>query len=199
MKLEIEVKYRTTPEQAEQLWRHPLLAPWLGEARQIPMEAVYYDVPGSEGGFALRLRREGGLRLCTLKGGDPEGADGVARRIELEVPAENLTQGVEALLRHPDLPRQWAAALAGPLEQTARMVFTRRAADYRRQGLWAELCWDQGQILAGGGQAPIGECELELKQGPEQAFLELVKQLEDQLGWVPWRQSKYAQAKELTR
>lgn len=197
--MEIEVKYRTSPEQADRLWKHPLLAPWLGEARQIPMEAVYYDAPGGQTGFALRLRREGPRRICALKGGDPEGADGVARRIELEVPADDLAQGVRALLQDPRLPRQWAAALAGPLQETARMTFARRAADYRRQGLWAELCYDQGQILAGGGQAPIGECELELKQGSEQEFLALVKQLESQLGWEPWRQSKYARAKELMK
>ncbi len=200
--MEIEVKYQTNQEQAAQLWRHPLIAPWLGEERQLSREACYYDSPAGDcarAGFALRLRREGRRQICAVKGGDPEGADGVARRIELEVSADSLAQGVRSLLQNPSLPRQWAAALSGPLEQTARMTFTRRAADYRRQNLWIELCYDWGKILANSGQSPIGECELELKLGSEKEFLELIQALEAQLGWKPWRKSKYARAKELMK
>ncbi len=79
------------------------------------------------------------------------------------------------------------------------MTFTRRAADYRRQNLWIELCYDWGKILANSGQSPIGECELELKLGSEKEFLELIQALEAQLGWKPWRKSKYARAKELMK
>lgn len=200
--MEIEVKYQAGPEQAERLWQSPLIAPWLGESRRIPMEAVYYDTPQgdcAQAGFALRLRREGERRVCAVKGGDLAGEDGVARRVEIEAPADSLAQGVQALLRDPRLPGQWAAALDGPLSQTVRMTFLRRAADYRRQGLWVELCYDQGEMKAGGRRASIGECELELKQGSEQAFLELAAALEAQLGWSPWKQSKYARAKELMR
>ena len=74
-----------------------------------------------------------------------------------------------------------------------------RAADYRRQNLWIELCYDWGKILANSGQSPIGECELELKLGSEKEFLELIQALEAQLGWKPWRKSKYARAKELMK
>lgn len=200
--MEIEVKYRTTPEQALLLWRHPLLAPWLGESRRVPMEALYYDTPSGDcarAGFALRLRREGQLLVCAVKGGEKPDAGGMARRIEIEKQAESLEQGVRALLEDPALPQGWRSALAGPLVEKARMTFSRQAADYRRQGLWVELCQDQGQILAGGKSAPIGECELELKEGDEEQFLGLVAALEQSLGWQPWTQSKYARAKELMR
>lgn len=200
--MEIEVKYQASPEQVELLWQSPLLAPWLGESRRTEMEAAYYDT--SEGacqaaGFALRLRREGAVQVCAVKGGSDPDQDGMARRIEIEKRADSLKEGIQALLADPSLPRSWRSALAGPLEPRARMTFTRRAADYRRQGLWVELCHDQGRILAGGKSAPIAECELELKEGPEQQFLALIAALEGSLGWQPWTQSKYARAKELMK
>ena len=40
VKMEIEVKYQTDQAQARQLFCHPLLAPYLGPAHQIPMQAV---------------------------------------------------------------------------------------------------------------------------------------------------------------
>ena len=65
--MEIEVKYQTDQAQARQLFCHPLLAPYLGPAHQIPMQAVYYDTAQGEcaaAGFVLRLRREAYLRLA---------------------------------------------------------------------------------------------------------------------------------------
>ena len=70
--MEIEVKYQTDQAQARQLFCHPLLAPYLGPAHQIPMQAVYYDTAQGEcaaAGFVLRLRREGETAICTAKGG----------------------------------------------------------------------------------------------------------------------------------
>ncbi len=201
--MEIEVKYKASPEQAALLWQHPLLAPWLGESRVVPMEAIYYDTPSADcaaASFVLRLRREGEKQICAAKGGTQLSADGMARRIEIEKQVESLEQGVQALLEDPDLPQSWRSILlAGPLVEKARMTFSRRAVDYRRQGLWVELCYDQGQILAGGKSAPIAECELELKEGEEDRFLQLVAALEQSLGWKPWTQSKYTRAKELMK
>ena len=198
--MEIEVKYQTDQAQARQLFCHPLLAPYLGPAHQIPMQAVYYDTAQGEcaaAGFVLRLRREGETAICTAKGGRV--VDGVARRTELETPASSLEEGVCALLRRPDWPAAWRAPLEEPLVETARMEFTRLAAEFRQGDLAVEVCYDQGWIEAGGKRAPIGECELELKQGAEKDFLALVDQLQQALGWKPWETSKYRRAQELMR
>lgn len=196
--MEIEVKYKTDENQAEELFSHPLIAPFLGPRRRIPMAAIYYDTARggcAAAGFALRLRREGAARICAAKGGAME--QGVARRTELEVEAANLEQGIRALLAHPGLPEAWRAPLREGMEERARMEFDRVAADYERQGVRVELCYDTGFIAAGGKRAPIGECELELKQGSEQAFLGLARQVQQALGWQPWIRSKYDRAKEL--
>ena len=79
------------------------------------------------------------------------------------------------------------------------MESTRLAAEFRQGGLAVEVCYDQGWIEAGGKRAPIGECELELKQGAEKDFLALVDQLQQALGWKPWETSKYRRAQELMR
>ena len=110
-----------------------------------------------------------------------------------------LEEGVCALLRRPDWPAAWRAPLEEPLVENARMEFTRLAAEFRRGDLAVEVCYDQGWIEAGGKRAPIGECELELKQGAEKEFLALVDQLQQALGWKPWETSKYRRAQELMR
>ena len=97
------------------------------------------------------------------------------------MPASSLEEGVCALLRRPDWPAAWRAPLEEPLVENARMEFTRLAAEFRRGDLAVEVCYDQGWIEAGGKRAPIGECELELKQGAEKEFLALVDQLQQAL------------------
>lgn len=196
--MEIEMKYAGGAQHPQDLFAHPLLAPWLGPCRTIPMEAVYYDTPGGDcarAGFALRLRREGEACICTAKGGGIH--NGLARRVEIEVPATTLEEGVAALAAHPELPGAWAPWLGQPLEPRARMCFTRKAADYHRGALSLELCYDWGEITAGAGRAPIDEWELELKAGSEDAFLALNRALQQDLGWQPWEVSKYARAKAL--
>lgn len=196
--MEIEVKYQTDEKQAAALFAHPLLAPYLGPRRRVPMAAVYYDTAQggcTAAGFALRLRQEGSARICTVKGGAM--LQGVARRTEIEVEAATLEQGVAALLARPDLPAGWGAVLRQPMVERARMEFVRVAADYTRRGLGVELCHDTGFIEANGRRAPIGECELEHKQGPEEDFLLLVQQVQQSLGWEPWSRSKYDRAREL--
>lgn len=194
--MEIEVKYKG--EEGMDLFAHPLLDPFLGPRKKTPMSALYYDTPESgcaKAGFALRLRQEGPESVCTVKGGGVQ--DGVARRVEIEEKADTLDQGVQALLNRSDLPENWRDALRGPFQEKARMEFCRLSALFSRQGLVVEVCRDQGRIQAGGKEAPIDEWELELKEGPEEEFDTLRRELEKGLGLKGWEKSKFARAMEL--
>ena len=194
--MEIEVKYKG--EEGMDLFAHPLLAPFLGPRKKTPMSALYYDTPESgcaKAGFALRLRQEGPESVCTVKGGGVQ--DGVARRVEIEEKADTLDQGVQALLNRSDLPESWREALNGPFQEKARMEFCRLSALFSRQGLVVEVCRDQGRIQAGDKEAPIDEWELELKEGPEEEFDTLRRELEKGLGLKGWEKSKFARAMEL--
>ena len=194
--MEIEVKYKG--EEGMDLFAHPLLAPFLGPRKKTPMSALYYDTPESgcaKAGFALRLRQEGPESVCTVKGGEVQ--DGVARRVEIEEKADTLDQGVQALLNRSDLPENWRDVLRGPFQEKARMEFCRLSALFSRQGLVVEVCRDQGRIQAGDKEAPIDEWELELKEGPEEEFDTLRRELEKGLGLKGWEKSKFARAMEL--
>ena len=194
--MEIEVKYKG--EEGMDLFAHPLLAPFLGPRKKTPMSALYYDTPESgcaKAGFALRLRQEGPESVCTVKGGEVQ--DGVARRVEIEEKADTLDQGVQALLNRSDLPENWREALNGPFQEKARMEFCRLSALFSREGLVVEVCRDQGRIQAGDKEAPIDEWELELKEGPEEEFDTLRRELEKGLGLKGWEKSKFARAMEL--
>ena len=194
--MEIEVKYKG--EEGMDLFAHPLLAPFLGPRKKTPMSALYYDTPESgcaKAGFALRLRQEGPESVCTVKGGEVQ--DGVARRVEIEEKADTLDQGVQALLNRSDLPENWRDVLRGPFQEKARMEFCRLSALFSRQELVVEVCRDQGRIQAGGKEAPIDEWELELKEGPEEEFDTLRRELEKGLGLKGWEKSKFARAMEL--
>ena len=194
--MEIEVKYKG--EEGMDLFAHPLLAPFLGPRKKTPMSALYYDTPESgcaKVGFALRLRQEGPESVCTVKGGEVQ--DGVARRVEIEEKADTLDQGVQALLNRSDLPENWRDVLRGPFQEKARMEFCRLSALFSREGLVVEVCRDQGRIQAGDKEAPIDEWELELKEGPEEEFDTLRRELEKGLGLKGWEKSKFARAMEL--
>lgn len=194
--MEIEVKYKG--EEGMDLFAHPLLVPFLGPRKKTPMSALYYDTPESgcaKAGFALRLRQEGPESVCTVKGGGVQ--DGVARRVEIEEKADTLDQGVQALLNRSDLPENWRDVLRGPFQEKARMEFCRLSALFSRQGLVVEVCRDQGRIQGGGKEAPIDEWELELKEGPEEEFDTLRRELEKGLGLKGWEKSKFARAMEL--
>ncbi|MBM6917329.1 inorganic triphosphatase [Intestinimonas butyriciproducens] len=194
--MEIEVKYKG--EEGMDLFAHPLLAPFLGPRKKTPMSALYYDTPESgcaKAGFALRLRQEGPESVCTVKGGGVQ--DGVARRVEIEEKADTLDQGVQALLNRSDLPENWRDVLRGPFQEKARMEFCRLSALFSREGLVVEVCRDQGRIQAGDKEAPIDEWELELKEGPEEEFDTLRRELEKGLGLKGWEKSKFARAMEL--
>ena len=154
--------------QSERVFSDPALAPYLGALRTVRMETVWYDTgDGALGarGFTLRLRREDGRPVCTLKG--PSAG---LSRLELEREAESVEAGAALLLAEEALPAAARAALAAPLREVCAARFSRRAARYDDGALCFELSFDSGLLRCGAMEGPLCEMELELLSGTEEAL-----------------------------
>ena len=87
---EYELKYAATPAVLA------ALAAKFGPGREIRMETTYFDTPArtlSTRKMTLRLRRENGVSICTLKTPLPDGSRG-----EWECESADIHSGIAALL-----------------------------------------------------------------------------------------------------
>jgi triphosphatase len=147
------------------------------------LASIYYDTPRQElrrAGIALRLRRDGGRWLQTLKA---EGAPhaGLAARAEWELPVRG--RSLEPQAFPLDEIRRSTGLDLGRLSRRLRPVFETRFT--RRSGLVplersgkGELAIDRGSIVAGKRREPIREAELELVSGEPTALLAYAESLE---------------------
>ena len=175
-------------------------------ARIEPLAAVYLDTPGehlAQARVALRLRREGGVWVQTLKA---EGTSAM-HRLEHNVPLGDVGDGAEVaqgptsagwpahdLARHAGteagavLARVLAAAGGAPLVPRYATEVQRTRRTLRQGGALIELALDEGQIVAGGasGAATCAICEIEfeLLSGPPQALLAMASRWVDRFGLV---------------
>ena len=151
-------------------------------ACQAQLASVYYDTPEGDlrsHGIALRLRRENGLWVQTLKGGGSV-AGGLHQREETEwlVPGQRLDLARLAQSSHAKL-------FAGRrVRQGLRPVFSTRFARTAQMlqfddGSQVELCADRGAIRSGARRAPISEIEIEIKSGNPQRLFDLAQELVD--------------------
>jgi triphosphatase len=164
---EIELKLRVAPDAIRRLAAHPLLK-GRGHPVSRRLHSVYYDTPALDllrQGIGLRVRKEGGAWVQTVKGGGTVRA-GLHERAE----SEAQVAGPE-----PDLDRiedkTFAAALQRPrIRDALRPVFV---TDFRRSrrvlepgdGTIIEASIDRGVIRSGEQVEPLAELELELKGG----------------------------------
>jgi len=164
--VEAELKLAAAPAVLARLSADPLL----GERRKPPLEltAIYFDTPRHSlwrHGFTLRLRRERGRWVQTLKGGGTlEG--GLHRRFETSNRAAHARPSL-ALLEDAGVRKQVARILRkSPLVPVFRVQVLREVRIATPQpGVVIEVALDRGTILAGDARAPISEIELELKRG----------------------------------
>jgi inorganic triphosphatase YgiF len=177
---EIELKLRVAPGAIRRLAAHRLLK---GAGRPVArrLQSIYYDTPAFDllrQGIALRVRKEGGAWVQTVKGGSTVRA-GLHERAE----SEARVAGPE-----PDLARiedkAFAAALQGPrIRDELRPVFV---TDFRRSqrvledggGTTIEASIDRGVIRSGEHVEPLAELELELKSGERAQLYELALRLQ---------------------
>jgi inorganic triphosphatase YgiF len=169
--MEFEVKLvAERKEILEEILKEPqILAAMAEEIRTIPMETTYYDAPDGSlraKKWALRLRKEGGVPVVTLK--TPTDRKGYRNEWECECQ--------EVLAAVPELIRLGAPESLREMEQVVPVcgaAFTRRAVMLALPGCKAELALDLGILFRGDRSTEIQELELELKDGEPAAMLEL--------------------------
>jgi len=171
---ETELKLAVSPRSFARLAQDPLLGEAQGAAR--PLVAVYFDTARHalwRHGVSLRLRRERGRWVQTVKGGSAPAA-GLHRRTEISHRAARAAPDL-GLLGESELERLVArAAGRGPLEPAFRVEIER---DTRRvspaPGVVIEVSFDRGIVIAGAARVRVCEIELELKRGPASSLFEL--------------------------
>ncbi len=187
---EFELKYAATAR-AQQA-----IAAAFDGFRTIHMETTYFDTSGrdlSARKMTLRLRRENGESLCTLKTPLPDGSRG-----EWECPAADIRGGVEAL-RACGAPEQLRTLAAGGLLPVCGARFTRLAARVPTADGEAELALDSGVLLGGGRELPLCEVEVELKSGSEASVKALAEALAAKYALTEEPNSKFRRAMALAQ
>lgn len=187
---EFELKYAATAQV------HQSLLDTYGPFRQIDMETTYFDTANrafSTRKMTLRLRRENGISICTLKTPHPRGGTG-----EWECEAEDIIQGLTRLIASgaPAEASQLAQAGLAPI---CGARFTRMAIVLPTADGTAELALDRGVLLGGGREAPLCELEVELKTGSDEATRILATQIAGQYALRTEPFSKFRRALNLAK
>lgn len=196
MHKEIELKLRASRETLAALREHPLLkkrnkSGW--QTRELLNQ--YFDTPErdlSAARVALRLRRDGEVIIQTLKCRGQSVA-GLSERNEHEWHLDKVKLDLKKLDA-----TCWPEQLAELDKKTIKPLFT---TDFTRE--YAEIAWgrgkakvvieaalDQGFVIAGKRKEEICELELELREGPPEALLELAAELAASLPLMPCDISK---------
>lgn len=208
--LEIELKLRLDPAAVARLKRHPALAALRrGDPRTSRVVSTYLDTPDfrlADAGVALRLRRDRGRWLQTVKGPQEEDSGGgLAARAEYEWPLPGPRVDALRLATTP-----WRALFAkakrkGGLEPRFTTDFTRTTIPLQfPDSTMAYACIDVGAIRTGAGaeqdgQAPLCELELELEAGDSARLFELARTLAADLPLAVESTSKAARGVALAR
>ena len=197
MSQEIEIKLSVPEKHALRLWdvlaRHPHDKPVTHR-----LFSAYYDTTErtlKTAGAALRLRREGGRWIQTVKS-DGQVAGGLHRRVEYEVEVAAQLPSFPAMAEAglgdlaAQLPSFPAIAEAGfrdlvadrRLREALTVAFTtefnRTSTLFRpAAGELVEVSLDRGVIAAGDRREPICEIELELKAGPPPSLFDLALEI----------------------
>jgi triphosphatase len=175
--IEVELKLAVPPAALEAV-RRRLRAYGAGAA--VKLASVYFDTADrrlASHRCALRVRRLGegphARWVQTFKCGDAPAA--LSRRREWESVVSGPRPHIESLAGSP-LP-QLLAGRSARLVAVFRTHFERTVRQVRFQGALIELALDRGSLRAGRRTEPIGELELELREGSVSAIFELALDL----------------------
>lgn len=187
---EFERKYAATPMiLAEIAAQYP-------NARRIGMESTYYDTPSGDFSarhITLRLRRENGKCVCTIKTPLPDGGRG-----EWECTAQTIADGIASLVEC-GAPREILDLSKNGLTAVCGARFTRLAVDLPTADGTAELALDSGRLYGGGREIPLCEVELEKKSGSDAATAALAKAFAAQYCLKSEEKSKFRRAADLAQ
>ena len=158
-----------------------------GAAHSARLSSTYYDTTGQllyRNGMALRVRRDGKRWIQTLKGGGRE-IGGLHQREEYEWPLAGEALNPDLLVLTPFSALFARARVLRNLAPQFSTEFRRSSVELELAGgTRAVLCFDRGNILAGGSSEPISEVEIELISGDSAAILDFSLKL---LETVPFR------------
>jgi len=200
MAKETEIKLRVTPETLDALLAHPLLAARRqGDWQSGPLLNQYYDTPERDlagARVALRMRRDGDQCIQTLKTRG-QSVSGLSERNEWDWYPDSAELDLGLLD-----DSCWPQALADLDKTRLQPIFT---TDFNRtkvllrwerdsaagpETIEVEAALDRGRVLAGDREEGICELELEIRQGPAVAVLELARELAEDLALMPCDISK---------
>lgn len=193
--MEIELKL-ALPESAQRAFlRHPLLGEAAGK-HSAQVVSIYYDTPDlalHRRGIALRLRRQNGAWLQTVKCGGLDEA-GLTSRPEWETPYGghfDFSPVEDATVRER-LERPAVRSRLLPLFETRF-----RRTTWHFDGVLLML--DRGWIVSSGRREAISEIELELSQDGVSSLFVLAERLAERLPLVPAMLSKAERGYRLYR
>ena len=180
--MELEWKYRADPALFPKIRRE-----LSGKEELFQMQTLYYDTPGADFSrrrCTLRLRRENGRGVCTLKAPN-EGAG----RPEWEAECDSMEDGILALckLGRPEALLSLAKAGLAPI---CGARFQRIAVTVALPGAVVEVALDEGILTGADKERPF--CEL--KSGSEGAALAFAQALAARYGLAEEPLSKFARA-----
>ncbi|UCF76495.1 MAG: CHAD domain-containing protein [Betaproteobacteria bacterium] len=172
---EIELKLRVASSAIRRLAKHRELK---GTGRSVTrrLRSIYYDTPALDlmrQGIALRVRKEGGVWVQTVKGESTVRA-GLHERAESEArvagPKPDLARignrSLAAVLRRPGIRDELRPLFVTDIRRSRRLLKPFEATTI-------EASIDQGMICSGGHAEPLAELELELKSGDRAQLYEL--------------------------
>lgn len=200
MAKETEIKLRASPETLAALRSHPLLETRRkSEWKTGTLFNQYYDTAARDlagARVALRMRRDGEQCIQTLKSRG-QSVSGLSERNEWDWYSDK--PELDTTLLDDSC---WPQALADLDKRLLQPVFT---TDFQRckallrweretaggvETIEVEAALDQGKVVAGDREEAICELELEIRQGPAIAVLELARALADDLALMPCDISK---------
>ena len=190
MGIEIEVKFRATPENQK-----AIRSAFGGEFSKIEMETTYYDTPEgslSARWYTLRRRMENEKSVCTLK--VPEKGLG---RGEYEVCCEDIAQAIPELERRSDT--ELVELTKAGLVQVCGARFTRLCQTVAMPECTVEIALDAGVLMGGDKTVPLCEVEVELKSGSREAVLAFSKVLASRFQLKQETGSKFRRALALAK
>jgi triphosphatase len=195
MATETELKLAITENDAAKVGRQAVVRNHAnGNSQRRHLTNTYFDTPDlrlAEHGVALRLRRQGGRWLQTLKTAG-NGTAGLHRRGEWEDEVEGealdftkLTDtGLHDLFAEPEVRERLAPVFTTDFWRTTWDL-------HFPDGSEVELAIDRGQVRSGKQETPISEVELELKSGSPSRLFEVAHALAEAL---PMRLSDISKA-----
>lgn len=189
MAREFELKFRASAGQMA-----AIMADFDG-FREITMETTYFDTLQQDllpRRWTLRQRKENNISVCALKTPCADGG-----RCEWETECGDISAAIDALC---DLgaPEELKTLASGGLEAVCGARFVRQAARIEAEGCTVELALDRGILKGGARITLLGEVEVELKEGSQDAAVAFAKNLAVKYGLIPERSSKYIRALALT-